>query len=878
MDGTGPTDPAETQEVLADRFRLLERIGTGGMGVVYAATDTLLDRKVALKRVAPERMSDASSRRRLLREARRAGALQDPRIASIFDVFEHDGEFVIVMEYVDGTTLRDRMATPPALAEFLPVAMQCVDALAVAHREGVIHRDIKPENVMITRAGQVKILDFGIARRMTTSGDATATLETAAGDALLGTPAYMAPETIRGHEPSARADIFSLGVVFYEWLAGAHPFRGETIGTTLANVLHVDAEPLGRLRPDLPAELAELVGDMLAKDVQDRPEHAQDVAPRLESAAAIGERGGSRPRSPRRGPRRKGAVVVSVTLVLIAAVWLARLRSPRLGASGGTLPEHAHVAVLPIRTTDVDADGEAFAMGLTDALTTVLARRTSSNVLQVADLSDVLDDHVDGIESGHEVLGVNLILETDLAVDEREYVGSVTLEAAGTDEPHRRAAFRVPISSPAGLLDAIVAASDGVLGLSAAGRGVETFGVSDWGAGTLRFYLRGLGRLHQPDATAWRAALEEFDLAMRTDPSLASPHAAAARAYFKLYGAEPAESLLDRALEACDRAISLDSTRAAAFRTAAFVYETRGDRARATASLTRAAALDPTDDDAVHELARLHGRAGDAAGEEATYLRAISDRPHYWRPYWWLGSFLYRQGRFTDARAAFASMAECAPDYYLSFSNLGAIDVLEGHYRDATAALARSIALHPTETAFSNLATAHFALRDFDAAIDTYQTAIQTGFAEYEFWLNLGDAYFWHPDKRSLAREAYEQAVRLGRDELTRRPYHLDVLSNLAVLYPKVGLPDSARACISRALVRGAENPSVQFGAALTFWQLGERRVALDWIERAVGGGYPASWLRDSVVFDDWRGEPRFDALVHGASGEPAGDAPLAGG
>ena len=214
--------------VLAGRFQIEARLGAGGMGEVYRARDTTLRRLVAIKRT--QRAATEADRKRFLHEGQRASALNHPGIAAIYDVFTDGGEAYLVMEYIEGETLRSRLARPISQDEFHRIAIESASALAAAHDKGILHRDIKPENIMLTNSGthpgQVKLLDFGLAQQATDESGLleTATALTVAG-MLAGTPQYMAPEVLNGEPADRRSDIFALGVVFYEMLCGRRPFE-----------------------------------------------------------------------------------------------------------------------------------------------------------------------------------------------------------------------------------------------------------------------------------------------------------------------------------------------------------------------------------------------------------------------------------------------------------------------------------------------------------------------------------------------------------------------------------------------------------------------------------------------------------------------------
>ncbi len=259
------------------RFAIQELLGRGGMGEVYRASDLRLKRQVALKRIAPHLRGDKRSRERLWKEAEWASRLSDPHIAAVHDVIEEENELFIVMEYVEGQTLRRRLAEPVSIIEFLPIATECALALAAAHNAGVVHHDIKPENIMLTTSGQVKVLDFGVAKNLPSRPE-TSTLSTRTSMEFAGTLNYMAPEVVRERESDSRADIFSLGIVFYEAIAGSNPFRAKSLLETSDRILHHDQLPLRELNPKLPAEFDRIVGKMLAKDPAQRYSTAADLA------------------------------------------------------------------------------------------------------------------------------------------------------------------------------------------------------------------------------------------------------------------------------------------------------------------------------------------------------------------------------------------------------------------------------------------------------------------------------------------------------------------------------------------------------------------------------------------------------------------------
>jgi len=364
-----PVHVLKAGSLIAGKYSILEEIGHGGMGVVYKAEDLKLKRSVALKFLPPHLMDSPELKERFLIEAQAAAALSHPNICIIHEVGEAEGRPYIAMEHVEGETLRDRIKKGPLKPEeALDIVTQVAAGLSDAHRKGIIHRDIKSANIMVTEKCQAKVMDFGLAKLR--GGSSLTKSQT-----TLGTVAYMSPEQARGDDLDHRTDLWSLGVVLYEMLAGELPFKGDHDQTVIHAILHREPKPLGKTRPGLPPGLEEIVLQALAKNPADRYQTMEELREDLEAVAE-----GLKPLKAKRRLGRKilgiRTAYVYTTLTIVLALLLGLnvggLRNRLLGRAA-TAPA-IRLAVLPFENLSGDPEQEYFSDGMTQEMIAQLGR------------------------------------------------------------------------------------------------------------------------------------------------------------------------------------------------------------------------------------------------------------------------------------------------------------------------------------------------------------------------------------------------------------------------------------------------------------------------------------------------------------------------
>jgi serine/threonine-protein kinase len=846
------------------RFKIRERLGTGGMGEVYRAEDTRLKRTVALKRLAPYLASDPTYRRRFQEEAERACRFSDSHVAAVYDAIEEGEETFLVMEFVEGQTLRGRLQQPLGLREFLAIAVQCAEAIATAHERSIVHCDIKPENIMLTTSGQIKILDFGVAKYLPQS-EQSSTLDCSG--MRSGTPAYMAPEVLLEKTPDGRADIFSLGIVLYEALAGHHPFLSNSFVATTQSILRETPTPIRVFNSEVPPELEQIVGRAMAKDPAQRYVSARSLAEDLRKIQAQITPTKLLPAPVKIPPSARRRVLFRTSIALGIAVLIAGgLELPKLRRwlAGSEPHSSMRLAVLPFTSVGDDVNSKAFSDGLTETLAAKLTQLTGSYPLQIVPPSEIRGEGITTVDQARKGFGVNRVLVGTL----RESGSRVRVTYSLVDPQAMQQLSANTITADStdtfAVEDRVVESIVQMLGLQLEQNeraALITHGTQEPAA--FDYYLRGRGYLqdyHKPENL--EAAIAVFGHALQRDPNYALAYAGLGEAYWYKYEATRAREWVDKAFGACQRAVVLGPEASSGHTCLGTVYNGTGKYEQAKTEFQRAVELDFTSDDAVRGLAMAYDRLSMGPEAEKTFQKAIQTRPQYWAGYAALGHFYVQQARYEHAAQQFQRSIDLAPDDPHSYRSLAGAYIYMGKYEQAIEVLRKAIELYPTTQAYSNLGVAYFNLRRFDDAVAAYEHACSAQTADYIACGNLARAYYWVPNRRSQAEQYYRRAIALAQDRLKVNPRDGDSHILMASYYAMLDDRPNALQQLQEALALRPEDPEFLLTAAIVHNQLGESGEAIASLKKAVERGYSAAEIRAAPELDSLRDQLEIQQLL----------------
>ncbi len=800
-------------------YRILEKLGEGGMGVVYKAQDLKLDRIVALKFLPERLLSSPDEVARFEQEARAISALADPHIATIHDIDESDGQRFLVLEYLPGGTLKEKLKDLNTRGGTLPLddvvryGLQIAEGLSHAHRRGIVHRDIKTDNIMLTEGGHLKITDFGLAK-LKGGVDITRAGST------IGTASYMSPEQFQSQTVDQRSDIFSFGIVLFELLTGRLPFRGEHEASLAYSVVHEDPPAPHALRPDTPAALEQIILRCLEKEPGKRYQAAGDIADALRR---VGEVKASA-KSPAAGRLRWQWIAgpVSVIIMVVALLFFHPWTSPR--------EERKSVAVLPFRNMSDDKENEYFSDGITEDIIAQLSKiedlrvpsrasvmryktsdRTPAQIAAELNVGTILEGSVR--RSGNRVRIVAELIDAH----NDEHLWTETYDRELTEIFAIQSAVAHEIASA---LKATLSPEESRRLDAKPTENVEAY--TDYLKGREFYY-----RYHRADNDE---AIVLFRKAVTLDGRFALALAGLGDAYAQRFGkfGYPA-SWLDSSAAASQQAIALDPGLGEAYKALSLSYDFSGRLQKSSEVLLKAYALNPKYTPTIGNLGfncLMRGKPDEAL---PWLLKAVTLDPAFVFQYHGIADAYIRLGDYPAAERWLNRAIALQPDLMYAHSTMCELALTRGDYDTAELHARRALAIDPEDVVGLNVA----------GDVELFQSHYEDARKLFE---------------RSVGRQGMVEFA--PRRNSTRLAF---VLLKLGDRKGAEGMLEKSSADDNEALARGDEWYAIPFDIACVHAVRGETQEAIRWLRKAFDAGWTGSAIaRRDPLMEGLKRNPEF--------------------
>jgi serine/threonine-protein kinase len=855
-------------------YEILAPLGSGGMGNVYRARDTHLNRDLAVKVLSPNFAHDPNQLMRFRREAHVLASLNHPNIVTIYEIGQDSNTVYIAMELIDGKALDGVLAAGPMpMHDVLDVAAQIGAGLAVAHESGIVHRDLKPKNVMIRKDGLAKILDFGLSKLApgfpTSASDAT-TAATEEG-MLLGTIDYMSPEQASGLPADFRSDQFSFGSLLYEMVTGKLPFHRETGAQTLAAIIDDEPKPIAFLNPKVPVTLETIVHRCMAKQPEKRYASTQELVRELkeirDSFAADETRS---LRAIARTYLRRLPLWLEITVMAalaVAGISFVALRVPEKFRDwpGSFSPiVQKQLVVIPFTNVGNDPQNQVFCDGLVEILSSKLSQLEQfQRTLRVVPSTDVLREGIVSVREARQTFGATLAITGSVQRTENQVRLTINLVDPQTLGQLKSKVIDTEAHDISVLQDGVVREVAELLDVKLSDQAKQVLAIGGTTVpSAYEYYIQGRGYLQRYQvAQNLDTAISLFNLALGQDRRYALAEAGLGEAYWRKYEQTKDTQWAEQARKSSAAAIGLNDKLAQVYVTLGMIQTGTGRYEEAVQNLQKALALDPINADPYRELAKTYQQMGRLKDAESTYMNAIAVRPGYWGTHNDLGGFYYRLGRYTEAEKEFRHVVEVTPDNARGYSNLGVIAYSQKRYEEAAKMFEKSGAIKPTDFAYSNLGTIYYTLAQYDEAARYYEKAIQMNGREFLGWHNLAAAYQLssNPEK---ALTAFQRTAELAEEQRRVNPRDPNLLILLADAYSYLNQPLRARELLRQGLTLAPDDVPNMFQASAIYERLGNRNLALQWIGMAIKGGFSRDLIEKEPTLAQLRLDPRFQNLL----------------
>ncbi len=770
-------------------YRITGKIGEGGMGVVYKADDTKLERVVALK-FLPDSAMPETSRQRFLQEARAAAGIQHPNISPIFEINEHEGRPFFAMAFLEGKPISELLETGPLpYRKAVDIALQIAAGLEAAHQHGIVHRDIKSSNILVGTGGHVSILDFGLAlrpdaQRFTTPGLAS------------GTAAYMSPEQAQGLEVDLRSDLWSLGVVLYEMLTGKLPFHRESVFSVMYAIVNQEPLALSPLGPSVPKSLEAVLNRALAKDPGQRYQSAAEMADALRRVRNVDTQQTRTVTSFQTIVSAKSAwakidaLKYTAAIIVLAAVayfvWHHYYHPPV------PLSQEKKIAVLPFDIIGNQSDDSlrALADRLTESITAKLSQvEAFQGKLIVVPATEIRSHKINTAADALRLYGANIVLTGSVQRWNDKIQFNEVLEDTASVRQLGSTSFEFGSDKPD---DGRNLAVDSSIHLLQGKLMPATLNAVDGGEnsvpGAHSDYMRAVGYLARYDMTGnVDRAIGSLENAISADPKYALAHAALGEAHWRKakLTSDKKESAL--ALASVQLALRLDSRLPAAHVELGEIYSESGEPGLAITEAKNVLQQEPNNAKAYRVLGAAYAAKNNFSEAEANYQKSIACQQADWYGYFALGYFYVQRGRLADARTAFDTARELTPNNSVVLANLTVLDMREGKFKQAADLCQETLKFDSGYKTYVSLGLAYYYLHRYQEAAAAMNTSVKLAPGYYQGWGNLGTIYRHLPGSEDKARQSFLKAIELANKTLQVLHNDLRAHANLAEYYAKLG-------------------------------------------------------------------------------------------
>ncbi len=853
-------------------YKILEKLGEGGMGVVYKAEDTKLKREVAIKFLPHHISANDEDRKRFEIEAQAAASLNHPNIAQVYAIEETknsygDIEIFMVMELIDGKELKRKIKDDPTtIDEAIDIATQIAEGLEAAHKKGVVHRDIKSQNIMITNDSNVKIMDFGLAK---VSGRSQLTKA----GSTVGTIAYMSPEQATGEEIDNRTDIWAFGIVLYELLTGHQPFTAQYEQAIIYSILNEPPTPITNYNENCPSPLIKIVNKCLAKNRDERYQAISEVIHDLQISETDTDFGfrTKTVKIKKQGKKKSGkkkifSIIAAIVLVIaLSFVMPGAWQKIKDIAGWNSSPEEQHLLILHLTNIGGSSSKQAFCDGLMETLTSNLTQiQQFRNSLWVVPASEVIQNKIKSVSEAYKKYGVNLVVTGSIQFSNNLVKLNLNLVDAKN--------LRQLNSSTVNIVSKDISSIDNkaiikLLEMLHIVMEPELKDVLDAGKTTVpeayEYYVQGIGNLQRYENTQnVEEAIRLLTLAIQSDTNYALAYAGLGEAYWRDYQLTKKPELVNQAVKAAKKGFMIDSTLTSINVTLGMIYNGTGNYELAITHFKQSLDSDPTNAAAFRGLAKAYQAENKFSEAELTFKQAIKLKPDYWAGYNELGKFYYKQSRYEDAVKQFKEVIKYTPDNSRGYNNLGAIYFMLERWSDAKDMFERSLKIQATYGIYSNLGTLNYIEGKFEKAAKMYEQALNLNDNDYLTWANLAAAQHWVPGKEKDAIDNYHKAIALAEKNLKINPNDVEIISNLASYYGDVDDSSKSMKLLQKSIKMAPDNANVMFRAATINEHFHNRKKALYWIKKALESGYSRSEIEHQPELKQLIADSQYKQIV----------------